>query len=119
MEDEPDVRDLYVLVLEQEGYEVHTTSTIQEARDRLLHEPFDLFLSDIMMGDGRGTDLLREVLPLLHEKGTRIVLASGAARYQPLSDELGADLFFAKPLDIVAFAELIRRLLYPSPQAVA
>lgn len=118
MDDEPDVLDLYCDLLRPHGYYIERTRTLQEAAALLRTQRFDLFICDIMMGDGRGTDLLREMLPHLRATGTHVVVVTGAGHYRTVEDEFGVDLFLTKPLEPDVFVRLVDRLL-PAPHQSA
>jgi len=47
--------------LSREGYEVDTAGSYQEGVGKLSGINFDLILTDIMLGDGTGVDILQEV----------------------------------------------------------
>jgi CheY-like chemotaxis protein len=60
IDDEESLVDFLSLLLEEQGFEVTTARSATEARRR-LPEGFDLCLCDILMPDGNGLDLLREI----------------------------------------------------------
>lgn len=115
MEDDPDALALYHFMLRQQGYEIFQATTITQARTLLQRYAFDLFLSDILMPDGRGTHLIRDNLPRLRHHGTRIMLATAAAQYRIICDEFDPDIFLMKPFDPFLLVELVERLLRPLP----
>ena len=47
VDDEPDLRMLYELTLLREGYRVETAGTVQEAREQLLAQQFDVVITSI------------------------------------------------------------------------
>jgi len=66
VEDEESVRALTKRVLSKNGYVVFTATNVQEALDIFKKEKgnFDLIFSDIILPDGRGPELLEEILKL-------------------------------------------------------
>ena len=60
VDDEQSLVSFLELLFLEEGYEVETAGSIAEAREK-LGQTFDLVLCDIMMADGNGLDLLREI----------------------------------------------------------
>ena len=61
IDDEGSILDFLSLLFQQEGYEVDTARTVEQARHALGHASYDLVLCDVMMPDGNGIDLLREI----------------------------------------------------------
>ncbi len=64
VEDEPALRDMTQQALTGKGYAVYVCSTATEAAQAFRNEahPFDLVLSDVVLPDGRGTDIAFEFL---------------------------------------------------------
>ena len=60
VDDEPDIRGLVREILEDEGYQVVTADSADEARQRLAEQRPDLALLDIWMPGEDGVSLLRE-----------------------------------------------------------
>jgi two-component system, NtrC family, response regulator HydG len=61
VDDEESVRYTFSRFLFQEGYEVFTAETSDDALRVLSDEKIDLVLADIVLGDRSGTELLKEV----------------------------------------------------------
>lgn len=110
IEDNHDLRRLYSKALRSAGYDVHSAGTMQVARDILSRIRFDLLLCDVHMGEGRGTDLLRDYSDLLFTNGAQVVMVSGHARYRDICAEMGADFFLEKPVAIGTLVTLVDRL---------
>jgi len=71
VEDSPDTRQLIVLRLEQEGYEVEAFSQGTPALEAFNERDFDLVILDIMLPDTDGISVCREMrrksnLPIIH-----------------------------------------------------
>lgn len=60
VEDDPDLTAGLLFAFEEEGYAVRAAANMKEAR-ALLDEPFDLTVLDVMLPDGSGFDLCREL----------------------------------------------------------
>lgn len=60
LEDDPDLRERTARVLSEHGYSVQNCGTVAEANELFCQAEghFDLLLSDIVLPDGRGTDLV-------------------------------------------------------------
>ncbi|MBL8273506.1 MAG: response regulator [Xanthomonadales bacterium] len=99
-DDDPDLRDLLKLVLEEAGYEVETASSANDALDRATARPPDLLVIDVQMPGLSGNTAVYR----LRAQGYtgRIVTLSGSvvgdAREAAL--RAGADAFLLKPVDL-------------------
>lgn len=97
-DDEPEIRDLLRLYLENEQYEVIETEDGQQALDRLRTEKPDLCVLDIMMPKMDGYHVLQELrkesnIPVL------ILSAKDADSEKILGLNLGADDYLSKPFN--------------------
>jgi len=99
VEDDPEVRGLVSRVLTRSGYQVVETGNGREALERFrsLRHDIRLVISDIVMPEMRGTELLdriRRVDPRLP-----VILISGYPDQDPgeIDDLYDADLFLRKP----------------------
>jgi DNA-binding response OmpR family regulator len=93
-------------VLQQAGFELRWLRRCAEARTLLAAEPFDALLLDIMLPDGSGVDLLRDLratdrLPVL------MITALDGVPERVTALRLGADDFLVKPF---AVEELVARI---------
>lgn len=61
VEDEKDIRDLYVEVLKDEKYEVDEAADGEVGLEKALSGKFDLLLLDIMLPKKDGLQILREI----------------------------------------------------------
>ncbi|MFB6351971.1 MAG: response regulator, partial [Bradymonadaceae bacterium] len=79
VEDERDLREPYELYLEREGHEVFSAGSYEEARARFDEQQgaVDLVVADVVLPDGSGVDLVRELRELMPDIG--VVYVSGYA----------------------------------------
>lgn len=110
MEDDEHLRRLYSKALSKSGYDVYPASTIEEARRLLASSQFDIFLCDIHMGNGLGTDLVNEQRATLSENSTQVIMVSGQARYRAICEEMGVDFYLEKPVPVSMLLTLVERL---------
>jgi len=62
VDDEESIRFTFEMFLQREGYgKITTVSTLEEALLLINEERFDLIISDIVLGDASGTDLLKHI----------------------------------------------------------
>ena len=106
VEDEAAIADPLAEALEGEGFRAEVAGTLADGRDRSRRAPPDLVLLDVMLPDGSGFDLLRELragghIPviMLTARGDEIDRVTGL--------ELGADDYVVKPF---SGRELIARV---------
>lgn len=76
VDDEKDLRELFVLLLKKAGYETDVASSGNEAFHRIQESRPNLVISDIRMPEGNGLDLMKKVaqmspplLPILFISG--------------------------------------------------
>jgi len=61
VDDEASLRDFLSIVFEEEGWHVETAGSLAESRAALAKQEPELILCDLMLPDGSGIDLVREV----------------------------------------------------------
>lgn len=110
LEDNPELRRLYNKLLSDAGYNVHEASTIYDAEKILDQHHIAIFLCDIRLDAERGSDLLERRLTKLQARGTRVIVISAEAHYRTLTDQLGADFFMTKPVNMDSLLTLVNRL---------
>ena len=108
IEDEPDIRKTLEYNLSREGYEVAVGGTLQEAK-KLLEPSLSLLVLDLMLPDGSGLDLCREIKKnsLLSSIPIIILTAKDDEVDRVVGFELGADDYVTKPFSV---RELILRV---------
>ncbi|MBT5324781.1 MAG: PAS domain S-box protein [Gemmatimonadetes bacterium] len=113
VEDEDELRERMEKLLVRQGYQVEAHSTADEAREAFRHVGgnFDLVLSDVVLPDGRGNELVSEFrsqnpdLPVLLSTGyTDERLDLESLRRQGIP-------FLQKPFAVADLLEQVRRLL--------
>lgn len=107
VEDDADLREIISTSLQQERYIVETAADLSSARAKALIYEYDALLLDIMLPDGNGLDLLRELVAKGKHMNVIILSAKDAIEDKVEGLELGADDYLAKPFHI---AELHARL---------
>lgn len=113
VDDEPDMVELLATVLTGEGYEVETYTDGRAALARVLEEPPELLLLDLMMPDLDGFELLK--LLRLDSRGKNVVVLVVSARTghraQLETLQLGANAYIYKPFSPRELASQVRQLL--------
>ena len=109
IEDEPDIRKALEYNISREGYEVICASSLSEGRQKLESASFTLLLLDLMLPDGSGLDLCRELKQdkSLSSMPVIILTAKDDEVDKVVGFELGADDYVTKPFSV---RELILRV---------
>ena len=86
------------------GFAVETAHTLAEGRERLQHGAYDALLLDLMLPDGDGLDLCRELRASPRTRSLPLLILT--ARGEPLDRivglELGADVNAANSMGLTA-----------------
>ena len=109
IEDEPDIRKTLEYNLAREGFIVSTAGSLKKAKNILENPNFSLILLDLMLPDGSGLDLCRELKSnsALKEIPIIILTAKDDEVDKVVGFELGADDYVTKPFSV---RELILRV---------
>lgn len=118
VEDEELIREMLVLALEEEGYDVVTASDGRKAVEHLKsyepnsgEAPFDLVVLDLMLPQINGLDICR----LLRHQGNPVPIlmlsAKGSETDRVLGLEVGADDYLTKPFSVRELVARCRALL--------
>lgn len=113
VDDEPDVVELLRTILRSHGFEVEVDTDGRSALTRILADPPDLFILDLMMPDLDGFELLK--LLRLDPRGARIpvLILSARSGHQELLEslQLGANAYVCKPFSPRELLAQVRELL--------
>ena len=101
IEDAPDIREVFGVLLRVEGAEVVPAATGREALAAADGRDFDIVLSDLGLPDIPGDVLIRQ---LLSREGarrrTRVVVVTGYGEpYVTRARQAGAEVVFTKPVE--------------------
>jgi two-component system response regulator RegX3 len=110
IEDEESISEPLGQALGREGFDVAIAATAAEGRERFRDQPPDLVLLDVMLPDGDGRDILREIRSASR---TPVVMltARGEELDRVLGLELGADDYVTKPFSAMELAARVRAVL--------
>ena len=107
VEDDKDLREITVRSLEMERYVVSQAPDYRTALLKIEDYDYDCILLDIMLPDGNGLDLLKELQALGKRTNVIILSAKDSIEDKVAGLELGADDYLPKPFHL---AELHARL---------
>ena len=110
VEDEEAISEPLAESLEREGFAAEVAPTLELARAAFLREAPDLILLDVMLPDGDGRDLARDIRK---ESDIPIVMltARGEEIDRVLGLELGADDYVVKPFSVRELTARIRAIM--------
>jgi DNA-binding response OmpR family regulator len=107
IEDERGLREVIQESLEKEKYIVETAHDYISGLEKLGSYDYDCILIDIMLPNGSGLDLVRELKALRKKEAVIIISAKDAVDDKVAGLDLGADDYLAKPFHL---AELHARI---------
>ncbi|MBO6213564.1 response regulator transcription factor [Algoriella sp.] len=107
VEDEIKLQETIVEFLENEKMIVESADNFQQALDKIISFDYDCILLDMMLPDGDGMTILKELKKL--QKKTSVIILSAKDSVDDKVEGLlvGADDYLAKPFH---FAELLARI---------
>src|SRR5918992_157604 len=118
IEDEESIHEPLAAALDREGFAAEVATTASEGLERFRNRPPDLVLLDVMLPDGDGRDVLREIR---RTSRTPVVMltARGEEMDRILGLELGADDYVSKPFSAreltARMRAVLRRVAAPPP----
>ena len=110
VEDEQSISRPLASALQREGFDTVIAASVAEARERLTEATPDLVLLDLMLPDGSGFDVLRE-LRSSGDVPVVVLTARGEEADRVVGLELGADDYVVKPFSAREVAARIRAVL--------
>ena len=110
IEDEPGIAQPLVAHLGREGFEATAVGTVADARETFEHAPPAVVVLDVMLPDGDGRDLCRE-LRATSDVPIVMLTARGADTDRIVGLEIGADDYIVKPFSAGELVARIRAIL--------
>ena len=109
VDDEASLRDFLSIVFEEDGWSVDTAESLAEAHSAIQrHEP-DVVLCDLMLPDGSGIDLVRDVKASSPSVIFVMITAHTSTRSAVEALKAGAVDYIAKPFDIEELKIVVRK----------
>ncbi len=114
VDDDPDFRGMIHTALSRVGYTVHEAANGRAALDLLQARIIDLVLTDIIMPEADGYEIIKK-LKNSPSSPPLIAVSGGSARLRMelpnMARLLGADAAFEKPVSINLLLDTIKQLL--------
>ena len=109
VEDAPDIREVFTLLLRAEGADVQCAANGREALELGAQGEFDVVLSDLGLPDIPGDVLIRQLLAQSRGR-TRVLVVTGYGEpYLTRARQAGAHVVFTKPVDWSRILEALQR----------
>ncbi len=102
-------RSIHRMTIEKEGYNVVEAGGGQEAIDLFEKEKPDLVITDLMMPDMDGMDVIKKILAIEPAAKTIVCSADRQTARQQEAQAIGALGFLAKPIDAESLNNLLEK----------
>ncbi|WP_195574541.1 response regulator transcription factor [Paenibacillus sp. 1001270B_150601_E10] len=109
-DDDPHIRELVRVFMQQQGYHVEEAEDGREALSLLEEKKIDLMIVDIMMPNMDGWELTKE-LRQYYDLPVLMLTAKGETSQKIKGFNLGADDYLVKPFDPMELVVRVRALL--------
>jgi CheY-like chemotaxis protein len=113
VDDDPDTREAGLRILDKAGYDVVTAAHGKEALNLLVRQPVDLVITDVVMPEMDGLELIKELQQRM--PAIPILAMSGELgdRFLKIATALGARATLPKPFSVGDLREAVDALLKP------
>jgi two-component system, NtrC family, response regulator PilR len=111
VDDEASILDFLALLFVGEGYQVDTSRSAADAQRRLADKSYDLVLCDVLMPDGNGLDLLKEIRSASASTAVVMMTAYTSTKAAIEAMKLGAYDYISKPFDVEELKILTQKAL--------
>lgn len=111
VEDDHSIREVLEIVLSAENYEVQAFSTVSEFTQRNAKIEPDLYIFDVMLPDGSGIDLCKEIKKNSQNNNVPVIIMSAHAHLQEISEICKPDFFIPKPFDIDQLLQKVQQVI--------
>lgn len=114
IDDDPAIRDIFTQLLESKNYSVETAGEGKEGLVRMRERMPDLIITDIMMPEMDGLELVQTIRQL--DPNLPVIAISGgmqtaAMNFLPLAEKFGACKVFEKPVGLTKLLGAVEDLL--------
>ncbi|NJO21988.1 MAG: response regulator transcription factor [Sphingomonadales bacterium] len=122
VDDDPEIRKLLARYVQEQGFRVQLASSCREVHERLVTNQIDLMVLDVMLPDGSGLDLCRDLRAMRATVPIILLTALKEDVDRILGLEIGADDYLGKPFnprELVARIRAVLRRVHDSGPAPA
>ena len=111
VDDERDIRELLSITLGRMDLHIDTASDVAEARRRLAEAPHALCLTDMMLPDRSGQEIIELIAAEYPQTPVAMITAHGNVDAAVTALNAGAFDFVSKPVDIAVLRRLVQTAL--------
>ena len=118
IDDEPQVRELVTKVLQEEGWDVAQSRSVEEALDRLDEAPWSVVFCDLLLGGADGYRVLRHFKEQMPEARIVLMTGHGSAEGSLDATAFGAYDYLLKPVgpdELQSLSRVLRNQLTARP----
>ena len=109
IEDAPDIREVFAVLLRAEGADVVAAANGREALGAVARQQFDVILSDLGLPDVPGDALIRQILATTRNRARVVVITGYGEPYLTRARQAGAETVFTKPVEWTRILEYLQR----------
>ncbi len=110
-DDEVSIRKVLQKALEREGYQVTAVKSVEEGRAVGREKVFDLLISDLVLLDGNGLDLVRELRHIQKDVASIVITGNATVESAIEATKQGVFHYVTKPFDIDEVLVLVAKAL--------
>jgi CheY-like chemotaxis protein len=114
IEDAPDIREVFSVLLRAEGAEVVAVGLGREAVELCRTHHFDVILSDLGLPDIPGDILIRQILTMCHSRACVVVITGYGEPFISRARQAGADVVFTKPVEWTRVLDFLHERRLPA-----
>ena len=114
VEDAPDIREVFTVLLHAEGADVVAVGTGREAIDAGRAHNFDIILSDLGLPDIPGDVLIRQMLHASRPRACVVVITGYGEPFTSRARQAGADVVFTKPVEWTRVLDFLHHRRLPA-----
>ena len=112
-DDDKAMLNIYTRIFASTSYSLAKASSYTEAAELIKNDSYDLLITDLLLGDGLGTDLIK--LFESGKKGAKSLLVTGSV--EKADPELLPEKYFEKPFNLDSFMSAVEAALTADPDS--
>jgi len=111
VDDDAAIRTVVGQALKRDGHRVVTVATVAEAEMQLAASPPDVLVTDVVLPDGNGLDLVERIVAAHPGLPAIVLSAQNTLTTAVRSNEVGAFDYLPKPFDLDALSQSVQSAL--------